>query len=299
MSDIENNPKKGTLFQILQGSHGVNARKITTEDIPMSSAGTLDVPFSSESYAWQQTEDHPFGDDVKTFPMADVRWGSASLCGFFHGWQIAPNGFGLAMDIKAGLIWAVVAKPKASEGVKNGGRFSDINLFTNGFDRYSGNRHLWDLEAVVLQAGDRMCGIFLFFFDFMAYCPLRILRPNTPYFLLTLEHAILHGTRYYSISTLQDTAIGLFHTFVRGPLSRGKCYYKTSHELLRRLVFCLYDELTGHASYSLPGCKLQSKFFTPSLFIHPLMLTVKTPKTTYPTLVLWMDYSTSLLFTPS
>lgn len=117
-------------------------------------AGTLDTPFSSESYAWQQTEDNSFCDNIMAFPMADIRWGSVSTRGAFRGWQVAPNGFGLVIDVKAGLIWAVVAKPKIIPGVAK--HFANINIFMNGFNRFSGNSHLWDLEGIVLRPGNRL-----------------------------------------------------------------------------------------------------------------------------------------------
>jgi hypothetical protein len=43
---------------------------------------------------------------------------------------------------------------------------------------------------------------------------LSILRPNTPYFLLTLEHTVLTGGFYLSTHTLYETLIGQIHSFV-------------------------------------------------------------------------------------
>lgn len=43
---------------------------------------------------------------------------------------------------------------------------------------------------------------------------LSILRPNTPYFLLTLEHTVLTGGFYLSTHTLYETLLGQIHSFV-------------------------------------------------------------------------------------
>lgn len=153
-TEINNSAQKGTLSQILKSSHDFRTRMITTDNISMGLAGTLDMPFSSESYAWQQTEHHSFSGDTTTFPMADIHWGSVSTRGVFRGWQVEPNGFGLVIDVKAGLIWALIAKPKITSGA--GKHFADISTFMNQFDCYSGNLHLWDLEGIVLRAGNRL-----------------------------------------------------------------------------------------------------------------------------------------------
>lgn len=118
----------------------------------MALAGALGMPFSSETYAWQQTEDHSFSNDTETsaiFPSNHLLYGSAATTGVIHGWRLTPDGFGLVIDVMAGSNWVVVAKPRNNSDI-----YADINIFMVDFDCYNGNCDRWDLEGIVLRAGN-------------------------------------------------------------------------------------------------------------------------------------------------
>jgi hypothetical protein len=66
----------------------------------------------------------------------------------------------------------------------------------------------------------------------------RIIKPNTPYAMLTMEHSIIHGRYFYSSSTMQESMFGLVHCFiVNFPKTISQA---PSRYLLQRLVIFYY-----------------------------------------------------------
>src|SRR5277367_2071684 len=68
---------------------------------------------------------------------------------------------------------------------------------------------------------------------------LRIIKPNTPYATLTMEHSIIHGGYFYSSLTMQDSMFGLVHCFIINfpkTISQAPLHY-----LLQRLVIFYYQ----------------------------------------------------------
>jgi hypothetical protein len=43
------------------------------------------------------------------------------------------------------------------------------------------------------------------------------MRPNTPHAVLTLHHAMIEGSHFYSFRTLRDSLSGIIHTCIIGP----------------------------------------------------------------------------------
>ena len=76
----------------------------------------------------------------------------------------------------------------------------------------------------------------------------RIMRPNTPHIVFTLEHAICVGGHFYAMSTLQDTLYGLEHHFFLGHLVTNTEHI-ASRLLLRRFAHFFHRRLTGHSTY--------------------------------------------------
>jgi hypothetical protein len=68
----------------------------------------------------------------------------------------------------------------------------------------------------------------------------RIMRPNTPHMVYTLESAICHGGHFYSISTIRDSVYGIYRTFSASGLLTNTEHTKDARLLLRRLVAFLH-----------------------------------------------------------
>jgi hypothetical protein len=64
----------------------------------------------------------------------------------------------------------------------------------------------------------------------------RIMRPNTPHLVYTMESAICHGGHFYCMSTIRDSIFGIFHTFSASSLLTNTEHTKDARLLLRRIV---------------------------------------------------------------
>jgi len=66
----------------------------------------------------------------------------------------------------------------------------------------------------------------------------RIMRPNTPHAVFTMEHSIVLGGHFYSFVNLQDTVIAIIHCFVSDNLVTN-----TEHPDTRVLLFRMMQYL--------------------------------------------------------
>jgi len=113
--------------------------------------GASSTPFSSDWYAWRQTEGLPFCHEDSQYPTHDMRWGLATTKGALQFWNLEGDGLGKYTDVLTGSQWWVIARPKGMS------RFAETTIYMDNFDPGCPNLHLWDLEAVVLKAGDKLC----------------------------------------------------------------------------------------------------------------------------------------------
>ena len=74
----------------------------------------------------------------------------------------------------------------------------------------------------------------------------RIMRPNTPHAVLTIEHSICYGGHFYVMSCMTDTLFGMTHAFVADSYITNTHHTK-SRLLLRRMVIFVYQGLVEQA----------------------------------------------------
>jgi hypothetical protein len=68
----------------------------------------------------------------------------------------------------------------------------------------------------------------------------RIMRPNTPHAIFTVNHSIAKGGHFYSTSNLQDTVYGIVHCFMGNNISTGGAHHHQSRQLLMRMMQYFY-----------------------------------------------------------
>jgi hypothetical protein len=129
---------------------------------PKAEAGLGEDPFSTDSEAWNRTKGWTDCDDSASPPTGDIRWGLAATTGALHWWHIDSDGFGTYIDVKTGLKWWIVAKPKKTISFQGSSQydfseFASIDLFTQSeYDVEAPCSFLWDLEAILLSPGTRL-----------------------------------------------------------------------------------------------------------------------------------------------
>lgn len=62
------------------------------------------------------------------------------------------HGFCGYINVLAGCVWVVISKPKKQGGHK----FNDVATLTNLMDPAESNLRLWEVEAVLLEAGSQL-----------------------------------------------------------------------------------------------------------------------------------------------
>lgn len=148
-SVVDDIVRQGTLGQMLESSRMENGKCLNA--IFPGITGTSSTPFSSDRYAWRQTEGLPFCHEDSQYPTHDMRLGLAATKGTFHFWRLDSDGLGKYIDIMTGMLWWIIAHPRRSST-----GFAKTTMYVDGFDPECPNLHLWDLEAVVLKPGDKM-----------------------------------------------------------------------------------------------------------------------------------------------
>jgi len=86
----------------------------------------------------------------------------AATTGALHWWHIDSDGFGTYIDVKTGLKWWIVAKPKKTISFQGSSHydfseFASTDLFTQSeYEVEAPSTSIWDLEAVLLSPGTRL-----------------------------------------------------------------------------------------------------------------------------------------------
>lgn len=147
---------------------GKGGKILNALQFPMPEEGLGINPFSTDSVAWRGTKGWRDCNELALPPTADIRWGLAATTGALHWWHIDSDGFGTYIDVKAGMKWWIVARPKLQLQGLSQYDFSDfarIDLFAGSKSTYEMEdpcTSMWDLEAVLLTPGTRLYGCFCF-----------------------------------------------------------------------------------------------------------------------------------------
>ena len=143
----------GRLDDLIRGD--AERRALNALDLPMEQVGLQVLPFSSLDIEAWSTVRKLVNKVPLSMPLADLRWALAATTGALHWWHIDSDGFGTFISVKTGEKLWIVARSKDRTS-KN--RFADIGLFVNEPYIVEGiNSELWDIEAVLLRAGDTLC----------------------------------------------------------------------------------------------------------------------------------------------
>ncbi|TFK61146.1 hypothetical protein BDN72DRAFT_721051, partial [Pluteus cervinus] len=155
-----------------------------------------------------------------TIPAEDTRWGICGTPDCHHFWHVDVAGFSTKVEVKCGIkLWFIAREKRLND-------FSKPTLYRRNYNVTAMNLDMWDIELVVLRAGDELYQ-----------------QPNTPHCVYTAESAICHGAYLYSLATIQRSVHGLLHCFVRGVVLTNVGFLATSRRLLCRIITFWRDAL--------------------------------------------------------
>jgi hypothetical protein len=142
----------GTLDDLLESHLAPNGNILSTTLIP---SPLIDNPgqisWASDQRAWMDTIDLPYCKRHIAPPLSHLRWAVAATNGSLSEWRIGSEGSFTYLDVMFGFLWVIVATEK--EGDKDG--FAST-LLCSLMEPAASNTNLWDMQAIVLSAGNRM-----------------------------------------------------------------------------------------------------------------------------------------------
>ena len=142
----------GTMDNLLESALAINGNILTTVAIPAPLVDTAGpIMWASDQRAWLDTIDLPYCKRHIAPPLSHLRWVVAATCDSLSQWRIGSEGSFTYLDIMVGSLWVIVAVQK--EGDNDG--FASTRLYSL-MSLEGPNTELWDMQGIVLQAGNRM-----------------------------------------------------------------------------------------------------------------------------------------------
>lgn len=156
MLNIEHNRDrqlcKATLEDVLSCTRDPGSPIVNTLPVPMPLSAIEKSHFSSDIEAWRLTEGMELCDSKKSlYPIADMRWGYASIAGARRLINIVPNGLGAYVEVRCGGEWWLLFSEEDEHSLE----FSKLDTFTKDFEvrRVPAK---FRVEAVFLTPGTRL-----------------------------------------------------------------------------------------------------------------------------------------------
>jgi hypothetical protein len=235
--------RRGTLLDLGASAGSSLGKSLLALDIPMCCAPPPPTSFASDIKSWSSTH----SSLAHEFPVRSTKWGQAGTAGSYHKWRLQRDGFATYIDLRVGSQYLVLSRPKMLDGPEDLflSEFSDNQGYTgNRGSSCEPNAKMWELEAILLKPGH------LLYVSIMTSSPgqlnnhaTRIMRPNTPHVMVSPNHSISHGGRFYATSTIRESCYGVFHTFLYSP---NALHSSDSRIILRRMLVYYRSVLTSN-----------------------------------------------------
>ncbi|KDR65087.1 hypothetical protein GALMADRAFT_82293, partial [Galerina marginata CBS 339.88] len=212
----------GNLQQILDCTTQENCKILNVLDLPNSTSPLPITQYSSELIAWNATIRSMFCQPHEHFPTSDMSWFLVGLANALHLGHIDSDGLGTVVEVRnrdGGKYWMKATRiPQTREKLAN------VNLFIKFNLELPDLKH-WILEGILLTNKTRI-----------------VMGPNSAHWVYTPFHTICSGGHYISTPNMQDTLIGLIHTFMLDDFITNINHPPT------RILFCrmatfYYDDL--------------------------------------------------------
>ncbi|KAF8056321.1 hypothetical protein FPV67DRAFT_1357594, partial [Lyophyllum atratum] len=212
---------RGTPLDLLRANDAEFPKALNGLDFPLTSDPFGVLPYSSDGHAWRETVTLSSCRREEQIPVTDIRWGLASTAGTVHRFHADSEGMGTSIRLKCGTKLWLVLTPKGE-----GRRIAETTVFTIGFDPQLPDPKLWSYECIVLQPGSEF-----------------IMRPCTPHAVLTPEPTICHGAHYYCMSTIGDSVMGIYHTFIAHSWITNAQHTLAAQKLMARMLIYAYENM--------------------------------------------------------
>ncbi|PPR05558.1 hypothetical protein CVT24_003297 [Panaeolus cyanescens] len=214
----------GTLNDLVEGSHHSTGRVFSTERLSLHEGYTVFESISSNTAGWRASKGSILCPPDEVVPISHIRSAYASMKGAFSDVRIANDGYGLVLNVECGALWLICGTRVRQEGSY---RVSDTSTCLEESSWNTPDCSKWCYEAVLVNPGMKL-----------------IVRPNTPFAILTLEHSFYTIDNFYSMSTLVDTLVGCIHVLCFPHVAfEASVPSSSSSSLLERYIVAVHSAL--------------------------------------------------------
>ncbi|KAJ2912705.1 hypothetical protein MD484_g7708, partial [Candolleomyces efflorescens] len=218
MTDFSIPPDRDRLMagsiKLLLQSVRTNGKALATLDFPMAGGEPPLEGLASDAHAWNMTFDQPWCNRRWEMPVSAVRTAAVTTRDAYCMFHIPANGFATQIEVRNGGQVLIVCQPAP---------FNPHNFFHFTLLEQLSHPPLSDWTTLTFQAFYLPAG------------STAIIKPMTPFFLLSTEPSIVHTYHFIATSTLQSTCAGFLVSAITIEGSKNQAQ-TAAHALLRRLV---------------------------------------------------------------
>ncbi|KAH6919363.1 hypothetical protein BKA70DRAFT_1417331 [Coprinopsis sp. MPI-PUGE-AT-0042] len=221
--------RKATIRQFFDTTSGSNSKILSLPCIPIGLGGLESLSFACERAAMDVTNGIPgLGTPAALTPH--LRYGSAAAAGTLEPKCMAPDGFGIIIDITVGSVFVVVWQRSTSllvDGLQDQMGWADsfVSEEEVHFTQQNPEIPFFQPCSVVVEAGGRI-----------------IIPPNMIYSVYTIEASATYRRHFLSTGTLYPSFCGRVHCFVlSGIISRAP--EPATQVVMIRLLAFFYDAI--------------------------------------------------------
>ncbi|KAK7027415.1 hypothetical protein VNI00_015251 [Paramarasmius palmivorus] len=182
---------------------------------------------SSNVFSHRYTAGFPGYDISQDCSPLRSNWHFVAPANVLHHGSMAPNGFDTEIHVEAGVVLVFLGRSDPMSFLATHDSFRTSHGLLDGFPT---------VQGVLLFAGDRV-----------------VFGPGIPYYLLTVNPSVCHGSYFYNTATMEQTYWSFTHhhlaTSLDYPLS-----VPHDHDMICRMVLHWHDAIVRFPAEYLRGC---------------------------------------------
>ncbi|TFK58405.1 hypothetical protein BDN72DRAFT_865962, partial [Pluteus cervinus] len=209
---------RGTAQDVLDAHNAgpTDGKILKCLDLGLPMIGAVHHDLSTDTHATSVTGGYWTTDCKQLCALERFKGGLICSNDAYDYWQVDVNGMASRVLVRCGVKLWFLARPKP------GCDFASTDFFLNT-DISGTSSDEWDVEVVVLRAGDEI--------PYSSY-----MRPNTPHAVITPESAICQRVYFICYTTIRETSYGLFDSVTRNHTLTGMEEFNDTLFLIRRTV---------------------------------------------------------------
>ncbi|KAK7020635.1 hypothetical protein VNI00_017673 [Paramarasmius palmivorus] len=157
-------------------------------------------------------------------------WHFVAPANVLHHGDVSPNGFNTEIHVEAGVVLAFFGQCEDALFLAHHDSFTSSRAELHDFSR---------VQGVLVFAGEKI-----------------VFGPGVPYYLLTVEPSICHGSHFYTTATMERSYWSVIHHFLAADFNNSS-FVDQDHDMICRIVLHWHDAIVRFPTEYLRGCREQ------------------------------------------